>query len=84
MGALLDKFRASRPFVLNIGKRATVEGDRRAFMVTGWTGGEYELSCLADEELVLCHRPVREVHVIKDKTAACRYGSDGRRIPAGA
>ena len=75
---LLDKFRASRPFTLAVGRRATVAGDPRPFLITGWGGPEFELSCLSTDRLEIITRPVADVTVV---AGTVRYDADGVRIP---
>lgn len=82
----LSTFRASRPHRLAIGRCARVTGDPRPFLVTEWTGPNYELSCLAGAPLEITTRPVAEVGLIEAKgtvCAACRYDRTPCRIARG-
>lgn len=83
---LLDRFRASRPFVLAVGRCARIAGDGRPFLVTEWSGPEFEVSCLAGDSLDISTRPVNEVSLIEAKGAvcgACRYNRTPCRIARG-
>ena len=64
MQTLLDRFRASRPCRLAVGRRAAVEGDPRPHIITEWHGGTYELSCLEGDKLSLSRHPVSAVTVL--------------------
>ena len=67
---LLDRFRASRPFTLSVGRCARIAGASRPFLVTEWNGPEFEVSCLAGGSLDISTRPVNEVSLI-DAKGAC-------------
>ena len=82
MFALLEKFRASRPFALAVGRCARIDGDNRPFLITEWGGATFEVACLAGDTREIITRPVAEVRVINAKgkvCAACRYDRTGCR-----
>ncbi len=79
----LAAFKASRPFALAVGRCARVEGDERPFIITGWSGPEFEVSCLAGGRLEIAMRPIAEVSMIEAKGAVCaicRYDRTGCQI----
>ena len=83
----LAAFKASRPFALSVGRCARIAGDSRPFLVTEWTGPEFEVSCLAGDSLDISTRPVNEVSLIEAKGAmcgACRYDRTPCRIARAA
>ena len=68
----LAAFRASRPYRLAVGRRATVTGDPRPYAITEWHGSSYELSCLEGDKLSLSRHPVSAVTILPG--TPCREG----------